>query len=45
MIIFIGVGMAMSAMDGIDNFAHLGGLLCGVAIGGVYAYAKKNIRT
>jgi membrane associated rhomboid family serine protease len=44
MLIYIGLGMTMGfATEGIDNFAHLGGLLCGVAIGGVFAYARKKV--
>jgi rhomboid protease GluP len=41
MVIFIGFGMAMGfATHGIDNFAHIGGLLCGGVIGS--AAAKKR---
>ncbi|MDR0271764.1 MAG: rhomboid family intramembrane serine protease [Clostridiales bacterium] len=42
MLIYIGLGMAMGlATPGIDNVAHLGGLICGILIGGTYARVKK----
>jgi rhomboid protease GluP len=43
MVIFIGFGITMGlATDGIDNFAHFGGLLCGAVIGGIYACIQKG---
>jgi len=43
MLIYIGVGGAMGlATPGVDNFAHLGGLIGGVVIGGLYAFLKKK---
>jgi rhomboid protease GluP len=43
MLIYITMGIGMGfATPGIDNFAHLGGLLCGVLIGGVYARKIKK---
>jgi membrane associated rhomboid family serine protease len=44
MLIYIGIGMSMGfATPGIDNFAHLGGLIGGVVIGGVFARIRKGV--
>jgi rhomboid protease GluP len=45
MLIYIGLGMAMGfATPGIGNAAHVGGLLCGLAIGGLYAKRVKRAK-
>jgi len=42
MFLYIGIGLAMGfATPGIDNFAHLGGLVGGIVVGGVYAFVKR----
>jgi len=43
MLLYIGLGFAMGfATPGIANFAHLGGLLGGMFIGGIYAKFLRN---
>ncbi|MCL2576804.1 MAG: rhomboid family intramembrane serine protease [Defluviitaleaceae bacterium] len=43
MLIYIGLGFVIGfATPGIGNFAHLGGLIGGILIGGVYAMACKK---
>ncbi|MCL1878215.1 MAG: rhomboid family intramembrane serine protease [Defluviitaleaceae bacterium] len=43
LLIFIGISLVMGfATPGIDNFAHVGGLLGGMIIGGIYAILLKK---